>query len=365
VMMSGQRADQRWYWTGSRFETDLESAPVPTVIAKVNAGVAAGLGMARPGLDPTPFCGGKAAQVALPGDKTVGNGRLARAAGDAAGFEASPELDGDTLALALGLIDELRLGRNATPDVLAIGLSATDHVGHLYGTEGQEMCLQLMELDRELGDFLAVLDSRGIDYEVALTADHGGKDLPERERLAGNADAARVSSTWIKPNGLRGGPEGNIYVDRKLAPALQQKALADGAAALRANPQVEAVFTAAEIAATPVPAGAPDQWSLIQRARASFYPGRSGDLYVILRKDITPIANPTGTVATHGSPWDYDRRVPILFWRPGVSGSTVEQPVETIDIMPTLAARLGLSLAPGAVDGHCLGQVAGCSAGTR
>ena len=38
----------------------------------------------------------------------------------------------------------------------------------------------------------ALLDSRGIDYAVALTADHGGKDIPERERLAGVADAARV-----------------------------------------------------------------------------------------------------------------------------------------------------------------------------
>jgi hypothetical protein len=30
------------------------------------------------------------------------------------------------------------------------------------------MCLQLTELDREIGDFLSLLDSRGIDYAVAL-----------------------------------------------------------------------------------------------------------------------------------------------------------------------------------------------------
>ncbi len=81
----------------------------------------------------------------------------------------------------------MQLGRGADPDLLAISLSATDYVGHTYGTEGEEMCLQLLELDRELGDFLKLLDSRGIDYAVALTADHGGKDIPERERLAGVA----------------------------------------------------------------------------------------------------------------------------------------------------------------------------------
>ena len=29
VMMGGQRPDQRWYWTGTRFQTDLAGAPVP------------------------------------------------------------------------------------------------------------------------------------------------------------------------------------------------------------------------------------------------------------------------------------------------------------------------------------------------
>ena len=61
-----------------------------------------------------------------------------------------------------------------------------------YGTEGEEMCLQLLALDRELGDFFTSLDGRGIDYSVVLTADHGGLDVPERQRAAGHPDAARV-----------------------------------------------------------------------------------------------------------------------------------------------------------------------------
>ena len=65
-----------------------------------------------------------------------------------------------------------------------------------------------------------------------------------------------------------------------------------------------------------VPAGDPTRWSVIERVRASFDPERSGDLYVVLKPNITPIGHATGSVATHGSPWDYDRRVPILFWRP-------------------------------------------------
>jgi arylsulfatase A-like enzyme len=54
--------------------------------------------------------------------------------------------------------------------------------------------------------------------------------------------------------------------------------------------------------------------------------------------------------------------VPIVFWRPGVVGSAVDTPIETIDIMPTLASMLGIALAPGLVDGHCLDALpaAGC-----
>ena len=89
-------------------------------------------------------------------------------------------------------------------------------------------------------------------------------------------------------------------------------------------------------------------------------PSAAGDFYVVLRPRITPIptAEP-GYVATHGSVWDYDRRVPILFWRRGMT--PFEQPlsVETVDIMPTLAGLIGLPLAPGSVDGRCLDLIDG------
>ena len=376
VMMTGHTVDQRWYWTGQKYDTDL-AVSAPLVVAKVNAAVGAALAQPREPLQPTPFCEAKAAVIPIEGGgKPVGAGQLGRAAGDAAGFRASPEFDGDTLALAAGLIDEMKLGRGAAPDVLAVSLSATDYVGHTYGTEGEEMCLQLLELDREIGDFLSLLDSRGIDYAVALTADHGGKDVPERERLAGVKGAVRadpglragvigpklVAQLGLTGPGLFGDLSGDMYVDRSLSPANRGKLLAAAVAAYRAHPQVEAAFTAAELAVTPVPTGPPTDWSLKQRARASFYAPRSGDFVVLLKKDVTPIPDTTRYVATHGSPWDYDRRVPILFWRKGRAPLAGETVVETTDIMPTLAAWLGVPLVPGSVDGHCISSVAECPA---
>jgi predicted AlkP superfamily pyrophosphatase or phosphodiesterase len=376
VMMTGRRVDQRWYWTGKTFETDLKGTLVPQTVARANAAIAKALLEYRQPMQAPALCQAKARPITIENsEKTVGNGLFARNAEDQNAFRASPELDGDTLAIAAGLVDEMQLGKRAEPDVVAVSLSATDYVGHTYGTEGEEMCLQLLELDREIGDFLAVLDSRGIDYSVALTADHGGKDIPERQRLAGLTSAARidpnlsagkmglglVNKLKLTGFGLLGeGPPGDIYIDRNLSPRDRKRLLTAAVAAYKAHPQVEAVFTAEQLAATPVATTPPDQWTLIQRARASFYPGRSGDFVVLLKKDITPISDTSRYVATHGSAWDYDRRVPILFWRRGMPAVASDSAIETTDIMPTLAATLGLPLAPGSVDGRCLGQVAQC-----
>ena len=376
VMMSGRSADQRWYWTGTAFATDLTAAPVPQSVTRTNAALAQALAAPREPLEPPPFCAGKAQVFPIPGGgKPVGNHNFARAAGDSSAWRASPESDGAVLALSAALIQEQGLGRDAAPDVLSIGLAGTDYVGHSYGTGGQEMCLQLLSLDRDLGDFLALLDRWQVEYAVALTADHGGLDIPERLRAKGVAGAA-----WVDP-ALRaealgqqiaastklpgpviafGGPSGDIFLDPALSAAQRTAATSALLAAYRAHPQVHSVFTRQQIARVPVPARPADRWSVIERVRASFDPARSGDLYVVLKPHIQPIVDTSRYVATHGSPWDYDRRVPILFWRRAMAPAASETVVPTVDIMPTLAAMLGVAVPPGTIDGRCIAAVAAC-----
>ena len=380
VMMSGHHPDQRWYWDGKRFATDVAVAPAPQAVTRTNAVVQQLLAAPAEGLQPPPFCAGKAQPITLEGSgKMVGNGTLARAAGDAAAFRATPALDGSTLALAAGLVQEMKLGRGASPDLLSVSLSATDYVGHTYGPGGQEMCLQLLELDRELGDFFAFLDRTGIDYALALSADHGGLDIPERLRLHGVTDAARVDPALAAPvvgsaigqklglSGpiLIGEFSGDVWLDKSLTGIDRTRTLREALKAYRAHPQVEAAFSRDQIANTAMPSGNPVAWTLIQRARASFDPERSGDIIVFLKPHITPIADTRYYVSTHGSPWDYDRRVPILFWRRSMAPAAPQEAVETVDIMPTLAAMLGVPLGPPAIDGHCLTGISGVVCGGR
>ena len=382
VMMSGHVADQRWYWDGKTFVTDLKGVGMPRAVTATRTAVAAAIAEARPALQMPALCQGKSRAIPLEGTAAVGSGAFARAAGDAKNFRASPEFDGATLALAASLIDEMKLGKGPSTDIISVGLSGTDIIGHAYGTEGAEMCLQLFSLDRDLGDFFRLLDARGIDYMVMLTADHGGQDIPERKRLAGVPGAARTPASLTASEmgkaigaklGLKGpvlfgdGAFGDIYVDRSLSPADHARALSAAVAAFKADPMVEAVFTHAQLRATRTPSGSPVNWSLIERARASFDDQRSGDFLVLLKRDITPIAKPAAGlyVATHGSSWDYDRRVPVLFWRRGMSPADRPEAIETVDIMPTLAAALGVAVDPRLIDGKCLPGVQGISCPRR
>ena len=369
VMMGGRSVDQRWYPSGPRFVSDLKGTAVPASVTRANAFLTRARAATRPPLEPTPLCASKAQSFPIAGGgKPVGAGRFGRAAGDSSGFRASPEYDATVLALSAGLIEEMRLGRGTAPDLISIGLAGSDYVGHTYGTGGQEMCLQLMSLDRDLGDFFALLDRWGIGYAVALTADHGGLDIPERLRAKGVADAAwidpeldsqRLGPKIARATGLTGpiivfGSTGDVFLDPTLQGAARTKATNALLAEYRAHPQVHSVFTKEEIARAPMPAGPANGWSVLDRVRASFDPERSGDLYVVLKPHIQPIVDTSSYVSTHGSPWDYDRRVPVVFWRPGMAGNASDAAVEVVDIMPTLAAMLALQGAAPAVDGRCL-----------
>ena len=379
MMMGGHKVDQRWYFTGRAFATDVNTAKVPQSVVAANAAVAAALAKPQPGLEPPPACVAKAQPIALSSGRTVGNGRFERAAGDDADFRSSPEYDGAVLALGAALIGELKLGQDNAPDILSLGLSATDYVGHRYGPGGQEMCLQLLSLDRDLGDFFRLLDSAGVDYAVALTADHGVVDIPERLKLRGMPQADRVDKRLAagqvgKVVGLKlnlagpvlfGGTFGDVYIDRALSRTQRAKVREEAMAIYRAHPQVEAVYSADQLRRTPLPTTTPDRWTLIERARASFDPARSGDFVVLLKRYITSISVPGDAIAMHGSVWDYDRRVPILFWRRGMPERPNEQSIAVADIMPTLAAMLSLPIDSRKIDGKCLLGIEGIACPPR
>ena len=382
IMMGGARTDEIWFLRPTdhaRFETlKGRTAPPPAAVVRANAAIDAMLALPTTPYPLSPLCQSRARPVSISPTKTVGAGQFVRAAGDKRAFRGSPESDAATFDLAAGLITELKLGRGRASDLIAIGLSATDVIGHAFGTQGSEMCVQLEQLDKRLGALFAQLDAAGIDYAVALTADHGGHDATERNVENGIGEASRVDPLLAsdvvgagiarelgisRPVLLGSDTSGDMWLDATLTPAQRITVLARAAEVYRARPQVEAVFTASEIEAAARPRGPPETWSLIARVKASYFRGRSGDFYVVLKPRVMPIpaavAANSSYVATHGSVWDYDRRVPMLFWRKGMAGFEQPNSVETVDIAPTLAALIGLPMPQIEIDGRCLDLIAG------
>ncbi|WP_184648580.1 alkaline phosphatase family protein [Sphingopyxis sp. JAI128] len=379
IMMGGRQADEL-LWLVPTGLTSYRGTTLSPTAQQASAAVAAAINQPRPGLTLPTDCAAR--DIAIPvGDKgaTVGTGRMARDAGDFRRFMASPEADGAVLATAAALRQARRMGEGSSTDLLIVGLSATDYVGHSTGTEGSEMCLQMAGLDRELGDFFARLDATGIDYAVALTADHGGHDLPERNRQNAWPDAQRVDKA-LDPEAMGkavaeklGLPQlviyghgGDYYLAKTLTSAQRQAVLAELLPRLRVHPQVEAVATREELDAHPISKRAPDMWTLMDKLRASYNPQRSGDFIIALKPRVTPIPEAgVGYVATHGSVWDYDRRVPILFWRKGLAGFEQPNAVMTVDIMPTLASLIGLPVDASKIDGRCLDLLPGAESSCR
>ena len=380
VMMAGHKVDQVWWWDGKTFTGP--AGQTSAAADRIKADVAAEIAAPHAASNLPAVCAARNHAVAIGAAKTVGTGRFERKEGDARAFRASPDFDRAILAMAAAVAAEMRLDQGPAANILIVGLSATDYVGHTYGTEGAEMCLQLLALDRELGDFFDKLDETGVDYAVVLTADHGGHDIPERHREHAAPTASRVDpgldaaamgtkiatqlKIQLKPKEqlLYGGASGDVYINNALPRRQRARVLALAKKLYQASPQVALVLTAAELQAMPRPVGPPDAWTLAERARASFDPKRSGDLVLLLKPRVTPIpeesaASASGYVATHGSPWDYDRRVPILFWRQGITPFEQPLPVETVDIAPTLASLIGLTVPAGTFDGRCLDLDAG------
>lgn len=381
VLMGGRTADQTWWYDASKsgYATysdtkygNIAKSP-PQIVAAANAEIAALLKTppAPPALSPS--CAALVKPLTVGGITRIAAGGVAPTS-DANQFRSTLAADAKTLEIATGLLSEFDLGRKGSTDVLAISLSTTDIVGHAYGPDGPEMCAQLEGLDARLADFLGAVEKTGKPFAVMLTADHGGIDIPERNSRATGRSALGLGISALN-QAVRGlasikdpsavlvtskGGFGDIWLTDNVPDEKRALVTAFLQGAIKGIYGVETVFTRAEIMATSMPSGAPDKWSLIERVRASYLDGRSGHLFVVLKDGLSPIpVAGRGFVATHGSPWDYDRRVPMLFWWPGVKGGDRPDAVETVDILPTLASLIGLKIDKASVDGRCLNLGAG------
>jgi predicted AlkP superfamily pyrophosphatase or phosphodiesterase len=284
-------------------------------------------------------------------------------------FDTSPLLDEQTLKAAEYLLESQRLGQGSATDMLGVSLSATDRIGHGYGTQGPEMCEQMYRLDTAMGAFLDKLAQVPGGALVVLTADHGGSDFVERLHAHGYPHARRLDSDAIQAvnttlrgrfnlaaDPLQAGGSGLMVADaerRSLADPLRTQVAEAAVELLRALPDVAFAETRDRLLAEPIPdSGQPEMMTLRERIRLSTVGERSPDIQFALAQNVNGGGRVGGTVSGHGTPFEYDRRVPIIFWWPGARGEERFLPIRTVDIAPTLAHLIGVPTPQ--VAGRCI-----------
>jgi len=94
--------------------------------------------------------------------------------------------------------------------------------------------------------------------------------------------------------------------------------------------------------------------TFLERYARGYYPGRTGQILVVPREGHFITRRDPSVAYMHGSPWDYDARIPFFFYGPGfINQGTFPQTVSQQDMAPTLAALLGVSM-PGTSNGPAM-----------
>jgi predicted AlkP superfamily pyrophosphatase or phosphodiesterase len=278
-------------------------------------------------------------------------------------LNATPFMNEAELAFATAAVQNEKLGQGADTDLLTVSLSVNDYVGHRYGPYSNEVADTVLRTDRELVKFFASLDRLvGRDqFWVALSADHGVAPTPayiQEHRLGlGSAQPAaiRVAVENAMKKSFGAGPwvedqdETYLYLNRETLRkrnVTEARAETVAAEAAESRPDVETAFTRTQFLNGNLPPG-----PLSAKAANSFNTKRSGDVLIVFSPYAVPNLYPTGT--THGTPWNYDAQVPLIFWGAPFKPGYYPQSCEPTDLAATLAAALGLTQPSGA-QGHPL-----------
>jgi len=247
---------------------------------------------------------------------------------------------GDRLAVegAIAGMKALEMGKDDVPDLLTISLSSFDKAGHQYGADSWEMMDFFLHTDDTLAMLIGALDEQvgAGNYLLILTADHGICPLPEFANERG-FPAARINERALSDAAEKflvekfGDPmTGEPYIVRfdnpyflfdpnrgEVRPNVEE--LADAIDEwIQGAVGIEDSFTRKELAAA-----TPDN-PLAWAASRSMSENGGGDVYLVTAPFYFFAYYPLGT--THGTPHEYDTRVPMLALGAGYGKYSKENP---------------------------------------
>lgn len=268
-------------------------------------------------------------------------------------FASRPWMDRMTLDLAATVVSEAELGKDATPDILNIGLSTQDLLAHYYGPFSHEVMDHLLKVDGYLMDFIEGLDKEvGLEHVVfVMTSDHGGLPLPEhwthvQNRWGGRVDeqayqAARERA-YAELDSLYGTHD---FIHRKWSSYYYSYPMMDSLGVEQAvvdsilQTHMEAIEGVYRLyTKTELLNATPDDYRSY-RLRNFMHPELSPDVYTLLEEGWL-FRNPFGT--SHSTPYEYDSHVPVIFSSLNTPPIQRMDSVATVDISVTIGDLLGV-----------------------
>ncbi len=285
-------------------------------------------------------------------------------------FITSPYANTLLTDLAIEAMQNESIGRDAQTDFMCISYSTPDIAGHAFGPYSLELEDLYYRLDRDLSKLLNHLEKQyGKDgFVVFLTADHAVVPVPQQlvdKQLPGGYifmedHLKELKSYCTEKFGedlILAEENMNLYLKKGRIDTLGLNLYTVAktlAAPIRSWEGVKSVFTEDEMMNETATDG---EWRDMMRKGFEFH--RSGSILIMLEPGYLPMQKDTPKAhqgTSHGSAFNYDTHVPLLWYGAGIQRKDVFRPMEIVDIAPTLTHILNLQRS-GAMVGNPIVEV--------
>lgn len=257
---------------------------------------------------------------------------------------------GDNLIkdFAIQTIVNEELGVDEYTDVLYINFTALEQIGRLYGPLSIEVEDAVLRLDREIAHFLSFLDSSvGIQNTLILfTAEHGLPYQPEylsahkipsgyfNSTSAISLLTSYLNNLYGKGDWIKHYQAQQIYLNRALIESadLNLSEVQENVANLMLQFHgVQNTITSTALTNTSYSEG------IFRKIQNGYNQKRSGDIIIHLTDGF--VEKQGKEIVSMGT----DTRVPLIWYGWKIGKKTIIQPVDLIDIAPTISVLLEIS----------------------
>lgn len=275
-------------------------------------------------------------------------------------IKSTPEGVTMTFKMAAAAVRNERLGKGKETDMLTVSISPTDIIGHKFSTRGKENHAVYMQLDKDLAEFLNMLDKEvGRDnYLLFLTADHGAAhnyNYMREHRIPAGAwnykETVKSLNDHLQQKfgitPVMGEDNYQLFLNDSTinAAGLKKQEVIDASIDyLKQDPQFLYVFDEEKVTNVTMP-----EW-IKERMENGYFRGRSGEIGVVTRPQFFGGSeSPQFRGTQHGQPFPYDTHIPFLLFGWNVKHGSSNVEAHIVDIAPTICAMLHIQMPNGCV----------------